>query len=387
MRSASNEHLRRRLTEWFPLLPRPRPTCRALPLRVEEVAQLAHAAAHGPDEQRLVSAAEAHNKAALLLSDCGLADRAHQLCWRQFDLFHAHAPLGPKTAKLALQPLVNFGRLHIRNGQGTRAHQLFTNAYQALRTKTATRTDNRNIDLNELVDGQDGRRELLRFLWTVLLSDGTRALTRAGRWDEALEHIKNHKGIGERMLDGRQVAIITRIVSGDYDQALDLLEHSSTPELWEQAVAACLSTLCLTIAGRNMRPSGTTMVDRYLELTKQPTPPVFQCRLGLCALDLTDHAPIVTEITRHAITSADAYAAHDVLAHPACAQGISEADRQALANILSTAGLHHGTETPTGLLNELMDAVAISEANLTHELTQRTEVSEHHVGGEKAISG
>lgn len=371
----TNQHFHQRLAAWFPLLPRPRPACRALPLRVNEVRQLAHAAAHGPGEQRLVSAAEAHNKAALILSDCGLADHAHQLCWRQFELFHRYLPLAPKTAKLALQPLVNLGRLHIRNGHGTRAHQLFTNAYQALTTKAATRIDGRDVDLNELIDDHAAaRRTLVQFLWTVLLADGTRALTRAGRWNEALDHIQRHKGVGSRMLDGRQVAILTRTLSGNYDDALDLLNHSSTPELWEQAVAAYLTTLCLSIADRNAKPTAINMVDRYLELTNQPAPPIFRCRLGLCVLDLTDltaHAPIVAEITWQAIASADAYAAQDVLAHPSCTQGIPDADQEALTRIMSGAGLHHGTRAPADILNNLTEAVTLNETSLARELTQR----------------
>ncbi len=358
MRNPNKDDLRYRLTAWFPLLPRRRPACRALPARVEEITQLAHAADDGPEEHRLVSAAEAHNKAALLLSDCGLPDRARELCWRQFDLFHAHAPLEPRTAKLALQPLVNLGRLHSRNGHGTRAHQLFTNSYRTLRDRTAGEIDHRTIDLNDLLDGQEGRRELLRFLWTVLLADGTRALTRAGRWDDALEHTERHNGIGNRMFDGRQVAIITHLVRGDYNHALDLVNHSSTPELWEQAVASYLATLCRTLSGSDAQPSRVTMVDRYLELAKQPPPPVFHCRLGLCVLDLTDdtlHAPLATEITRRAITSTDAYTARDVLAHRTYGPGLSDTDRRALTSVVSSAGLHHGNETPAGILDGLVN--------------------------------
>lgn len=375
MHSTSSESLYQRLVEWFPLLPRPRPACRALRLRVTEVDELAHAAAHGPEEHRLVSAAEAHNKAALILSDCGLPESARQLCWQQFDQFHAHAPLAPKTAKLALQPLVNLGRLHIRSGNGTRAHQLFTNAYWALRTKTASTIDERNVDLNELVDGHDGRRELVRFLWTALLADGTRALTRAGRWSEALAHIEQHKGLGDRLLDGRQVAIITGITSGDYDHALDLLEHSCTPDVWEHVIAAYLTTLCLTIAGRQARTSATDMIERYRELIAQPTPPVFRTRLGLCILDLTAAPHIATEITRHAVASADAVIAADVLAHPTCAQHMTESDRNALTQVLVTAGLHQGTEAPSDIC-DLLEAVAASEASLERELTQHDAVTE-----------
>lgn len=369
-----HDHFHQRLTDWFPLLPRPRPASRPLRVRVTEVEHLAHAAAHEPTD-RLVSAAEAHNKAALILSDCGLGESARQLCWQQFDLFHTHAPLKPKTAKLALQPLVNLGRLHIRSGHGTRAHELFTNAYRGLRTKTTSTIDDRTVDLNELVDGVDGQRELARFLWTVLLADGTRALTRARRWTEALAHIEQHKGLGDRLLDGRQVAIITRIVSGDDDHALDLLEHSCTPEPWEQAIAAYLSTLCLTAAGRDARTSATGMVEHYQELTAHPTPPVFRTRLGLSLLDLTDHAPIAAEITREATTSADAMIAVDVLDHPSCMQSMTEADRHALTQLITTAGLHQGTEAPSDI-GDLLEAVAASEASLARELAQHRAVTE-----------
>lgn len=374
MHLPSSERLRATLTEWFPLLPRPRPTCRALPERVSEIAGLAREAAHGAADKRLATAAEAHNKGALVLSDCGLADDAHQLCWRQFGLFHDHRPLAPATAKLSLQPLVNLGRLHIRGGQAARAHRLFTNAFDTVQAATPTAIDGQDIDLNELIDDDAAARgELVRFLWTVLLADGTRALTRSGQWTQALVHIKRHRGIGDRMLDGRQVAILASLVNGDHDQALTLLEHSYTPEPWERAVASCLTTLCLANAGRDPHPAATTMVEHYLELAHDRVPPVFGCRLGLCVLDLADHASqasIATEITRQAITSADAYAAQDVLTHPTCAQVASAAEREALVATISAAGLQHGPETPPGVLTELRQAVAAAESCLTHELAR-----------------
>ncbi len=370
-------HLNDRLTEWFPLLPRPRPAARALTERVDEVARLSHAAAHGPDDERLVTAAEALNKAALILSDCGLADRAHQLCWRQFGLFYDHRPLASKAAKLALQPVVNVGRLHIRSGLADRAHQLFTDAFHAVRTSTPTVIDGHDVDLSELIDDNAAaRRELVQFLWTVLLADGTRALTRAGRWAEALAQLEQHKGIGIRMLDGRQVAIITRILAGAYDEANDLLDASITPELWERAVAAYLTTLCLTHAGHYPRSAAATMVDRYIDLVQEGTPPVFACRLGLSVLDLaeaTSQAIIAREITRQAITSADAYAAHDVLTHPTCVHDITAADRETLTGVIADAGLHRTAETPNSVLDQLMDTVASVEVDLEHELVRLAE--------------
>ncbi|MGH3922424.1 MAG: hypothetical protein ACRDTT_06070, partial [Pseudonocardiaceae bacterium] len=112
----------------FPLLPRTRPPGQALHLRVDEIRGLACSASQGPDEIRISSAAQALNKAALIASDCGLADLAQQLCWRQFDIFQAVTPLTAKTAKLALQPIVNLGRLATRGGDGTRAYRIFENA-------------------------------------------------------------------------------------------------------------------------------------------------------------------------------------------------------------------------------------------------------------------
>lgn len=149
------------------------------------------------------------------------------------------------------------------------------------------------------------------------------------------------------------------------------MEHSSAPELWEQAVAACLTTLCLTLTARNKRPSVTTMIDRYFELPTETTPATFRSRVGLCALDLADHthyAPLITEITRQAIASEDAYVAKDVLTHHVCARGMSENTRRALNHIISTAALHHETEIPIELLHELLEAVAASETSLDREL-------------------
>src|SRR5213079_568106 len=83
-----------------------------------------------------------------------------------------------------------------------------------------------------------------RWLWTVLLADGTRALAGAGRWKDALDHLQQHRGIGHRLLDGRQVAVLATCLTGDPAAALMLLEASAPAEPWEHAVAACLALAC-----------------------------------------------------------------------------------------------------------------------------------------------
>ncbi|MGH3930868.1 MAG: hypothetical protein ACRDTF_12925 [Pseudonocardiaceae bacterium] len=320
-------------------------------------------------------AAEAHNKAALILSDCGLADLAQQLCWRQFDIFHAATPLTAETAKFALQPIVNLGRLLIRSGHSDCAYEIFQNAYNVIGAQAATMIDGRHIDFSHLVEEVDGRQGLRRFLWTVLLADGTRALTRAGRWSEALRHIEQHKGIGKRMLDGRQVAILACCAAGECDRALKMLDDSSTPEPWEQAVAACLRTLCLSVSGRPTGSSVTAMVNRYLHVDPTPGQAVFRTRLGLCVLDLAadpgegGKCEIVAEVVREAVRSGDAYAARDVLSHTLCHAGLSETDMLALAEVIDASGLHRGT-MPVNLLEDLMASVEIGEAELVRLLHQ-----------------
>lgn len=365
MQRTSQELLEGRLAEWFPLVPRPRPYCRSLAQRVEEIQQLAQSVADDPTETR-ISAAEAHNKAALLLSDCGLDDLAHRLCWQQFDLFHTARPLSLRSAKLALQPVVNLGRLLIRTGHNDRAHEVFQNLFAAVLDQTTTTLDGRAIDFSHFVDQPEHIKEIGQFLWAVLLADGTRALTRAGRWHDALQHLQKHKGIAKRMLDGRQVAILERYFAGDHHGALNLLDVSAVPEPWEQAVAAFLRALCTT-AEQPAEASMIGMVGTFLKLGPTPGHPVFRIRLGLCVLDLVPEstAPhLATRLTREAVESMDAYTARDVLSHHLCCSNMSDTDRNALTAIVHESGLNRGT-MPAQLLDELMAAVRTSEAQLT----------------------
>lgn len=371
MDTAGHQLLPATVTEWFPLVPRPRPPCRALPQRVAQVRHLTRSASNG--DPGLATAAEAHNKAALIASDCGLPAAARQLCWRQFDVFQAAAPLSTTAAKYALQPIVNLGRLLTRAGNGDRAYQVYRNAFHAVTTASATTIDGRDVDFGPLVDQDHQRRELTKFLWTVLLADGTRALTRAGRWDEALRHLEQNKGIGQRMLDGRQVAILARHVAGNSDQALSLLDNSTTPEPWEQAVAAYLRALCLRATNR---PSGTAiaaMINQYRQLDLTPEHPVFRTRLGLCVLDLAGDAlaqQLAEVIARDAVQAADAYAASDVLRHPVSRASLTDTDRRKLSETVESSGLRRKT-IPANLRDDLMESARCSEAYLKQRLAEQ----------------
>lgn len=93
-----------------------------------------------------------------------------------------------------------------RSAQGTDdgRQRLFT-LYEAVSMGTAAQLDDVALPARFFATPED-RHEVRAWLWRVLLADGTRTFTTKGRCDEALAHIKQHRGIGKRMLDGRQVS-------------------------------------------------------------------------------------------------------------------------------------------------------------------------------------
>jgi hypothetical protein len=333
-------------------------------MRIDEVNDLVDRASHANADTALTLTAEALNKAALIASDCGLPDLARRWCWQQFEIFQTASNLTAKTAKLGLQPLVNLGRLLTRAGQGERAHQLFTELHAAANSGAPVEVDGKQIDLCRFFDGTiDKRHELQQFTWAVLLADGTRALTSAGRWNDAAQHVQQHKGIGNRLLDGRQVTILARCADGDIDQALNLINRSTTIDPWERAISALLHALCLRLAGQST--SAKAIATAYLDLKATAGLSVFRTRLGLSLLaviDPTERAQrdtVAQRVVRDAIDSDDAYAAWNVLSHAsATTQGSAE-----LAIIVERSCLHRGA-VPDDILKSLESTVDVGKIKL-----------------------
>jgi hypothetical protein len=115
---------------WFPLVPRPRPPGRTLEERVADLAALAESTTEGSPQERVTRASESLNKAALIASDCGVPDLAHDFCHRHYALFAAKAPLPAWAARLVLQPILNISRQLIRESRPpptpTPSSKLFT---------------------------------------------------------------------------------------------------------------------------------------------------------------------------------------------------------------------------------------------------------------------
>jgi hypothetical protein len=341
--------------------------CEPLDVRVTRVRGLAHQTRLRTDEAPL-RAAETYNLAALIASDCGMAELARDLCWRQFDHLQRGRHLPAAAAKLTLQPLVNLGRLALRDGDSDSAYQLFNTLYDATRSAESATIGGRTVDLSDLTRNDTEHRQLVGWLWTVMLTDATRALTRAGRWADALDHIQRHRGLGRRPLDGRQVAVLAHCARRNLDAAARLLADTDTAEPWEAAVAACLHLLIEHAHGR--QPSDTdlaTAARSLLGLTPGRENRTFRAALGLCLVDLAADSPWPGPLLRYVADLAryhrDAYAARDLLKHP---HSRTHLDSTALAGLTATvqrAGIGHGT-IPEDLRADLLRSLDVAEPAL-----------------------
>ncbi|QSB12858.1 hypothetical protein JQS43_14335 [Natronosporangium hydrolyticum] len=265
-------------------------------------------------------------------------------------------PQNPKQAIASLEPIVNLARLRTRAGDGPGAWSLLETLHQAITTRTDINIDGIHIPAACLTRTPDLHRELSTWLWTVLLADGGRALTLAGRWAEAHRRLEQHRGVGRRMLDGRQIAVLAHAVAGDHDTALTLLEDTERGEAWEAAVTTCLTMLC--------RPSSAGPADlRTVRQQLEPPPAelvVFHTRLGLCLLDalpsnaLSAVPYIAAGLLRHAVT--DGYAARDLLNHPLCRSIATGQQLQALTDVVGACGLDAGA-IPADSLGDITAAL------------------------------
>jgi hypothetical protein len=354
-------------TRHFPLVARPRPACQALGTRGAEVTRLARAAQAAAGAASLSLAAEAHNKAALIASDCGLPGLARELCWRQFRIYLRAVPLDVATAKLALQPVVNIARLAIRDGDGQGAYRLLDTLYQAISRKGTAVVDGQAVSFSDFTRSDDDHREVTQWLWAVLLGDGIRALAQAGHWAKALAHAEKHRGIGARLLDGRQTAVIAHCTAGDPGTALSILRQSTPGTAWEQAVVSCLTVICLNASAQPPEAAVAVMADHYLGSGPVSGLTVFRTRLGLTILHLADGighpraAETGTRLISETLAASDAYAARELLASRECAIRLAGNQQRALSESVRSAGIGTGT-MPRELLTELLTAAQISEA-------------------------
>ncbi|MGW0926822.1 hypothetical protein ACWD3J_48870 [Streptomyces sp. NPDC002755] len=345
----------------FPLISRFRPTCLPLPRRVNALVELSDTAAAKGDP---VLASSVYNQAALLASDIGLPHLARKWCHQHAAAYLHAAPLLAMTAIRALEPVVNLARLQIRAGNTEDGRHRLLALYKAISDGTDAQFEGIRIPA-ELTTSDTDRHEVRAWLWRVILADGTRTLTTAGSWDDALAHIEQHNGIGQRMLDGRQVAVVAAL-GHDPADAASLVAQTAPGEPWENAVTSCLAVMCHQLAHHPVGPLLSELVDTYVQHQADPGTTVFDTRLGLTILDLHDQPNslaahhIAGELHRRGTVATDGYAARECLANSRFAELVSAKETQAARKLVRTCAFGSGN-LPAPHRAQLLQALRLSD--------------------------
>ncbi|HEX6356061.1 hypothetical protein [Actinophytocola sp.] len=347
----------------FPLLGRPRPACPSLVERVQEIADIAHAARQdGAD--RLNEGAHALNKAALIASDSGMPDLARDLCWQHIDLYRdlcrtAGHPLTVLHARYMLEPVLNLARLQIRASDGEQALQLLTAMFQAVRSNTDLVVEGRTLPLTNITGTRQEHHKLREWVWLHLVGDGIRTLALAGRWDDAVAHAHAHRGIGLHLMEGRQAAIVARCMAGDLTAARAALTESTPEQPWELQVASCLNVMCPDTDSTSASRATAAMIEHFVERQPMPGYAAFRAQLGLTvttlasATDPNATSRILVQVADEVIKSGDGYAAREVLRYHGIQANLTSTQYAALTDRLDASGLGVGT-LPEPLLQNLL---------------------------------
>lgn len=341
----------------------------ALPLaeRITHLTGLTVAPAGASHHDLVARACGVLNYAALIASDVGLSGLATDLCWRQHQVFADARRLSGPIAVMSLMPLVNLSRLLTRDGQGEAAYDLLTRLNHAARQRAKTEIDGRTIDLSALTSTEADHRKVVQELWVTLLVDGARALARIGRWTQAAETMAQHRGIGNRLLDGRQIKIMSLMEQGLDQQARDMIDATQPTEPWETPIGLLLRAHCRPVGVPVARTDLEHALDEAAALLAPPDPStaVFQTRTGLTALELDPGGQCAGTLpkTIAEVAQLDAYAARDVLHHPIAASVLDAHSARALNAVIAAAGLGSGV-LPAHHHQALKGAVTHARAEL-----------------------
>lgn len=309
------------------------------------------------------------NYAALIASDVGMPDLAADLCWRQHKVFADAGHHTGDIAVMSLMPIINISRLLTREGDGHAAYDVLTRLYRAAQKRGTTDIRGHTVDLSTLINTDADHQTICKELWVTVLVDGARALARIGRWTEAAEAMTAHRGIGNRLLDGRQIKIMSLMERGLEQEARDTIDSTTPTEPWENAIAALLRITCRPATSPVPQPELDLALKESVALLTPPDPETaaFQARVGLAALELAhDHTSPHHAFLQEAVAGVaglDAYAARDVLNHPTAPAHLSSEQQQELDAVLTASGLGAG-HLPPAHMHTLTEAVDKTEAAL-----------------------
>ncbi|MFE3197831.1 hypothetical protein [Embleya sp. NPDC059237] len=352
----------------IPLVRRPKAPGLPLGERINELTALAIPPADAGHRVLVARASGVLNYAALVASDVGMPDLAAQLCWRQHRVFAEAGRLTGDIAVMALMPVVNIARLLIREGDGEGAYEVLGRLYRAAQRRGTTEIRDQAVDLSLLTGTDADHRKVCEELWVTVLIDGARALARIGRWTEAAETMAAYRGLGNRLLDGRQIMIMSMMERGLDRQARAMIEATVPAEPWENAVAALLRACC---PPRQPEPDLALMEVLPVIAPPDPATAAFQARVGLTALDLcresmnSDAALVRDALVDVAVL--DAYAARDILTHGPLRSRLSGGQTRELQAVLTASGLGAGSLAAVHA-HALAGAVDAAESALRRQL-------------------
>lgn len=353
----------------IPLVRRPKAAGLPLAERITHLTGLTAQPAGVSHHDLVARASGVLNYAALIASDVGMPDLAAQLCWRQHQVFAEAGTPSQDIAVMSLMPLINISRLLTREGDGDGAYDVLTRLYRAAQRRETATIYGHDVDLSAMTRTEADHRKICEELWVSLLIDGARALARSGHWVRAAEAMAAHRGIGNRLLDGRQLMIMSLLERDLDEEARAMIDSTNPGEPWENAVVALLRVCCQPENSPAPQPELDDALQAALDLITPPDPTtaVFQARVGLCALDLAGGqrspraAPLRNAVVDVAIL--DAYAARDVLSYQLTCSHMTSAERQKLDAVLAASGLGAGNLPPADM-HALTGAVGEAEIAL-----------------------
>ncbi|MEV6527432.1 hypothetical protein AB0M43_36460 [Longispora sp. NPDC051575] len=323
----------------FPLIARNRPPARPLKDRLRRLTAKADALHAEPDTN---TASQILNGGTLLMSDCGDSELARAWCRRHAAAYLDRPAPDGHAARAALEPLINLARLRIRDGDGDGAHQLLTALHKAITSRTSVTIDGIELTPEHMPTDPAEHAELTALALSALLSDGLRALISAGRWLEAVDQLLEHNAVTPRLWDGRQIAIVARLIDEDTITASVLLNATVPGDSWEQAVHGLLNGMCQAKAGTLIETSRRALLDLPFscDLPTGLGLARFRVRLALATVDLAGQAPVplLNRLCAQVIAEADAHAGSELLHHPA----LADRQRPALLDLIQAAGLGQG---------------------------------------------
>lgn len=364
------------IAERIPLVRRPKPLGLALETRIAELTALTDWPTGVDHQQEVARASGVINVAALIASDTGLPDLAEDLCWRLHAIFTEPGDVTPDVAVMALMPLTNIARLLIRENQPTEAYELIQRLYRAARHREVATIRSQDVDLSPWTCTREHHRRICTELWSTLLIDGARALARAGCWTRATETIATHRGIGNRLLDGRQIKIMSLLEQDLHPQATALIDSTVPTENWETAVGQLLRLSCRQVSATAPHDELDSAVDTTLVQMNdaEPNTAAFRARLGITTLDLASDRSTraITQLRRAIVDAAlsDAYAARDALRSKALCDHLTPEQEHKLNAVLAASGIGRRMLSAEQF-HDLMAAVHLAEEHLRTLLTHQ----------------